>query len=146
MSGFRMVGFSHKHFFSLYIKGSRLVDHSKTGHAFCPVFRWFRYSGVQFSDGNCINIFSADNFDFTFFGRLEISEVDLIPGFATFFACLFWALEYGILIGVGVQILFVLYNIARPSVKVYTKRVGFFILFLTKLLGKGSIIMLTAVR
>lgn len=43
---------------------------------------------------------------------------DLVPAFATFFCCLFWALEYGILVGVGVQILFVLYHIARPSVHV----------------------------
>jgi sodium-independent sulfate anion transporter 11 len=54
------------------------------------------------------------------------SELDLIPGFATFFACLFWALEYGILVGVGVQIMFVLYNIARPTVKVFAKKVSGF--------------------
>lgn len=51
-------------------------------------------------------------------------KLDLIPAFATFFGCLFWALEYGILVGVGVQILFVLYNIARPRVKVYMRKVN----------------------
>jgi len=45
-------------------------------------------------------------------------RVDLIPAFATFFCCLFWALEYGILVGVVVQIIFILYNSARPSVRV----------------------------
>jgi len=54
-------------------------------------------------------------------------RVDLIPAFVTFFLCLFWALEYGILIGVGVQTVFILYNAARPSVvieiqKLHTNR------------------------
>ena len=51
-------------------------------------------------------------------------KVDLIPAFATFVCCLIWALEYGILVGVGIQVLFILYNAARPSVVVqvqYTK-------------------------
>ena len=52
-----------------------------------------------------------------------ITELDLIPGFATFFACLFWALEYGILIGVAVQLIFVLYFVARPTVQVVPKKV-----------------------
>ena len=47
----------------------------------------------------------------------------MIPAFATFFCCLFWALEYGILVGVGVQIVFVLYKVARPKVKVDLKDV-----------------------
>jgi len=46
------------------------------------------------------------------------SEIDLIPAFATFFTCLFWALEWGILIGVGIQILVILYHAARPKVNV----------------------------
>ena len=45
-------------------------------------------------------------------------KVDLIPAFATFVCCLIWALEYGILVGVGIQVLFILYNAARPSVVV----------------------------
>ena len=49
---------------------------------------------------------------------IYISEIDLIPAFATFFCCLFWALEYGILVGVGIQILLILYHVARPSVNV----------------------------
>lgn len=43
-------------------------------------------------------------------------RIDLVPAFATFFCCLIWALEYGILVGVGVQIVFILYHAARPSV------------------------------
>ena len=47
-----------------------------------------------------------------------ISESDLIPAFATFFGCLFLGLEYGILIGVGIQVLIILYQSARPSINV----------------------------
>ena len=45
-------------------------------------------------------------------------RLDLIPAFATFLCCLFWALEFGILVGVGVQIVFILYNAARPDIDV----------------------------
>ena len=47
-----------------------------------------------------------------------ILESDFIPAFATFFGCLFLGLEYGILIGVGIQILIILYQSARPIVNV----------------------------
>ena len=30
--------------------------HLNTGHPYCLVFRWIRYSGVQYSDGYCITI------------------------------------------------------------------------------------------
>jgi MFS superfamily sulfate permease-like transporter len=46
------------------------------------------------------------------------SEMDLIPAFATFFSCLFIRLELGILIGIGVNVMFLLYASARPSVRV----------------------------
>lgn len=45
-------------------------------------------------------------------------KIDLIPAFATFACCLFWALEYGILVGVGIQVMIILYQTARPSIHV----------------------------
>lgn len=52
-----------------------------------------------------------------------LSETDLIPLFATFFACLFIGLEYGILIGVATNLLFVLYPSARPPVKIEERKI-----------------------
>ena len=46
------------------------------------------------------------------------TEIDLIPALATFFGCLFWCLENGILLGVGIQVLLILYQSARPSLYV----------------------------
>nr|CAD7202681.1 unnamed protein product [Timema douglasi] len=46
----------------------------------------------------------------------KTKKLDLIPYFATFFGCLFIGLEYGILLGVGVNLVFILYESARPSV------------------------------
>ncbi|EEB12661.1 sulfate transporter, putative [Pediculus humanus corporis] len=49
---------------------------------------------------------------------------DLIPGFGTFIACLVLKLEFGILLGIIIQILFLLYNAARPKIhmqKITTK-------------------------
>lgn len=43
---------------------------------------------------------------------------DLIPGLCTFIACLVLQLEIGILCGVGVNILFILYHAARPKITV----------------------------
>ncbi|XP_071743295.1 sodium-independent sulfate anion transporter isoform X2 [Lepeophtheirus salmonis] len=45
-------------------------------------------------------------------------KIDLLSTFVTFFCCLFWALEFGILIGVGVSLLLLLYSSARPKVDV----------------------------
>ena len=44
--------------------------------------------------------------------------MDLFIALLTFGCCLFWALEYGILVGVGVQLLIILYNTARPKVNI----------------------------
>ncbi|XP_012530360.1 sodium-independent sulfate anion transporter isoform X1 [Monomorium pharaonis] len=43
---------------------------------------------------------------------------DLIPGLGTFVACLVLPLEIGILCGVGINILFILYHAARPKISV----------------------------
>ncbi|KAI4455933.1 sulfate transporter [Holotrichia oblita] len=41
---------------------------------------------------------------------------DLIPGLAAFISCLVLPLEYGIIIGVGLNLLFILYHAARPKI------------------------------
>lgn len=46
------------------------------------------------------------------------NKMDLIPAVATFFSCLLIRLELGIVIGIGINVLFLLYASARPSVHV----------------------------
>ncbi|XP_055617351.1 sodium-independent sulfate anion transporter-like isoform X2 [Toxorhynchites rutilus septentrionalis] len=41
---------------------------------------------------------------------------DLVPGIAAFIACLALPIEYGILVGIGLNILFILYHAARPKI------------------------------
>ena len=50
--------------------------------------------------------------------------MDLLPFFVTFVCCLFWKLEYGIIVGAGVQCFFILYNSARPDIRVETYKVS----------------------
>jgi MFS superfamily sulfate permease-like transporter len=47
-----------------------------------------------------------------------VSEVDLIPMAVTFIACLGIGLDYGMLTGIGINLMFILYNSARPKVQV----------------------------
>ncbi|XP_043924013.1 sodium-independent sulfate anion transporter [Protopterus annectens] len=47
----------------------------------------------------------------------KVKKVDLLPFFATFFLCL-WEIQYGILVGIGVSGIILLYNVARPKAKV----------------------------
>lgn len=49
---------------------------------------------------------------------------DLIPTFATFILCLLIGVEYGILVGVAINIVFLLYPSARPNVRVEKTTVG----------------------
>ncbi|XP_033305969.1 sodium-independent sulfate anion transporter isoform X1 [Bombus bifarius] len=58
---------------------------------------------------------------------------DLIPGLGTFIACLLLKLEIGILCGIGLNILFILYHAARPKISVekLTTRHGIRYLMLT---------------
>ena len=51
------------------------------------------------------------------------SELDLFSALVTFLACLLWNLAYGILVGVAVQLVFILYSIARPKVDIEEKKV-----------------------
>ncbi|XP_076243810.1 epidermal stripes and patches [Calliopsis andreniformis] len=58
---------------------------------------------------------------------------DLIPGLGTFIACLLLQLEIGILCGIGINVLFILYHAARPKISVekLTTRCGIQYLMLT---------------
>jgi sodium-independent sulfate anion transporter 11 len=46
----------------------------------------------------------------------EINKIDLVPFFVTLICCLMLGIEIGILIGVCVDIIFVLYRTARPKI------------------------------
>ncbi|XP_045112599.1 sodium-independent sulfate anion transporter-like [Portunus trituberculatus] len=45
-------------------------------------------------------------------------KIDLVPLLVTFIACLMWGLEWGILLGIGLNLSMLLFSIATPSVKV----------------------------
>ncbi|XP_067617110.1 sodium-independent sulfate anion transporter [Eurosta solidaginis] len=47
-------------------------------------------------------------------------KTDLIPGVGAFVACLILPLQVGILVGVGINIIFILYSAARPKLTVET--------------------------
>lgn len=49
--------------------------------------------------------------------------VDMVPLLITLFACLFLGLEYGILIGVFTNVLFILYATARPKIDISVRMV-----------------------
>ncbi|KAL6255982.1 hypothetical protein P5V15_013218 [Pogonomyrmex californicus] len=49
---------------------------------------------------------------------------DLIPGVGTFIACLVLQLEIGILCGIGINILFILYHAARPKISIEKLKTG----------------------
>ena len=42
----------------------------------------------------------------------------------SFTCCLFWSLEYGILVGALVQVVVILYHIARPKITARSEKVG----------------------
>lgn len=50
-------------------------------------------------------------------------ESDLIPGLATFFACLVLPLEIGVLIGIGLNLVSILYHAARPKLLIEVHKV-----------------------
>lgn len=58
---------------------------------------------------------------------------DLIPGLFTFFACLFMPLEIGVLFGIGLNLISILYHAARPkiSIRECRTRAGYKYLLLT---------------
>lgn len=48
---------------------------------------------------------------------------DIIPLISTLIGCLAYSIEFGILIGIAVNLTFVLYSIARPTIHVYNRKV-----------------------
>lgn len=52
------------------------------------------------------------------------TESDLLPGIATFVACLALQLEVGILVGVGLNVIFILYHAARPKISLEKLKVS----------------------
>lgn len=55
------------------------------------------------------------------------SRKDLIPTFVTFLLCLIVGVEIGILLGVAVNIVFLLYPSARPTLHVEKDTVSFIV-------------------
>ncbi|KAK0093334.1 hypothetical protein PV326_013778 [Microctonus aethiopoides] len=49
-------------------------------------------------------------------------KTDLVPGIATFVACLALQLEVGILVGIILNVLFILYHVARPKISLQKLR------------------------
>ncbi|ALC47618.1 maker244 [Drosophila busckii] len=47
-------------------------------------------------------------------------KTDLIPGLSAFFACLVMPLQLGILVGIGINVIFILYQAARPKLSIET--------------------------
>ncbi|EDV90563.1 sodium-independent sulfate anion transporter [Drosophila grimshawi] len=47
-------------------------------------------------------------------------KTDLIPGLSAFFACLVLPLQMGILVGIGINVIFILYQAARPKLRIET--------------------------
>lgn len=67
------------------------------------------------------------------FSMIELHEMteiyrtkksDIIPCFGTFLFSLWFGLEYGILVGIGVNILFTLYNTSRPTITCEIEKVN----------------------
>lgn len=54
----------------------------------------------------------------------NISEIDLIPAFATFVCSLLIRLEVGIVVGIAINVIILLYTLARPSVHVEKQQVS----------------------
>jgi sodium-independent sulfate anion transporter 11 len=49
------------------------------------------------------------------------NKIDLIPYVATIASCLYWGLEYGIVIGVVLSVVILLYQMARPRISVVVR-------------------------
>lgn len=53
----------------------------------------------------------------------QFAESDLFPFLVTLITCLFWSLEYGILCGIGANLIYILYSSARPQVYITLEKV-----------------------
>lgn len=86
----------------------------------CAMFYLFDYKAIQTlwrsKSKICHSFFQQHNH------WLFILEIDLIPFFITLFACVFIGLEYGILIGLGSNLIFILYISARPAVTIEKRK------------------------
>ncbi|KAH8316697.1 hypothetical protein KR067_013525 [Drosophila pandora] len=49
---------------------------------------------------------------------------DLLPFTVTYFTCVFWSLEYGILCGIGANLVYILYSSARPHVDITLEKIN----------------------
>lgn len=54
----------------------------------------------------------------------KAKKIDFIPFLVTLLCCLFWSLEYGILCGVAVNLVFVLYASARPKITISVQKIS----------------------
>lgn len=61
---------------------------------------------------------------FLIWATVFVSESDFLLAIITFISCLVLPLEVGILIGIGINLLFILYHAARPKISIETLRVG----------------------
>lgn len=50
--------------------------------------------------------------------------MDIVPFMITFVACIFLGLEYGILVGIGINLIFVMYASVRPHVSIELEKVS----------------------
>lgn len=73
-------------------------------------------SAVQIwrTKSNYLSLYLYFNNDFVTLSH--VIEIDIIPYMVTLVACLFTGLEYGILIGIGVNLLLMLYATSRPNI------------------------------
>jgi solute carrier family 26 (sodium-independent sulfate anion transporter), member 11 len=53
-------------------------------------------------------------------------KTDLVPGLAAFVACLVLPLELGILVGIAINIIFILYHASRPKIHMERMIVRFY--------------------
>ena len=64
------------------------------------------------------------------FNTFPSIEMDLFPATVTFFGCLFWSLEWGILVGIGTNLLLILHHSARPKVSSDVQQVNNYLMSL----------------
>lgn len=69
----------------------------------------------------CAMMFMVDKEDIKEIWRSK--RVDIVPFFCTLIACLSYSIEFGIVFGIAINIAFVLYSIARPTIHVYNRKI-----------------------
>lgn len=56
----------------------------------------------------------------------RLSGTDLVPGLGAFVACIVLPVQIGILVGMAINIAFILYSAARPKLRIETLAVSSF--------------------